>query len=89
VNGRIPLLHHKRVLIMTSTIFNQDAYDAGIRDAISKVLDDWAFRYPGIEDVEHAYFYAATAATPELVQQYFRQGYDLDRHFDRSAVSYA
>jgi NAD(P)H dehydrogenase (quinone) len=63
VNGRIPLLHHKRVLIMTSTIFNKDAYDAGIRDAIGKVLDEWSFCYPCIEDTEHVYFYAATAAT--------------------------
>jgi putative NADPH-quinone reductase len=70
VNGRIPLLHDKRVLIMTSTIFNKDAYDAGIRDAIGKVLDEWSFRYPGIEDTEHVYFYAATAATAELVEQY-------------------
>ena len=60
VNGRIPLLHHKRVLIMTSTIFDKNAYDAGIRDAIGKVIDDWGFRFPGIQDVEHVYFYAAT-----------------------------
>jgi NAD(P)H dehydrogenase (quinone) len=85
VNGRVPLLHHKRALIMTSTIFNKDAYDNGIRDAIGKVLDEWGFRYPGIPDVEHVYFYAATAATPELVQQYFAQAYDLGRHFDRAA----
>ena len=65
VNGRIPLLHHQRVLIMTSTIFDKNAYDAGIRDAIGKVIDDWGFRFPGIEDVEHVYFYAATSATPD------------------------
>lgn len=52
VNGRTPLLHHKRALIMTSTIFNKDAYDAGIRDAIAKVIDDWGLRYPGIDDVD-------------------------------------
>lgn len=32
INGRIPLLHHKRALIMTSTIFDKNAYDDGIRD---------------------------------------------------------
>jgi NAD(P)H dehydrogenase (quinone) len=81
VNGRIPLLHHKRALIMTSTIFNKAAYDDGIRDAIGKVMDEWGFRYPGIEDVEHVYFYAATSATPELVQRYFQQAYELGREF--------
>ncbi len=81
VNGRIPLLHHKRALIMTSTIFNEAAYDDGIRDAIGKVMDEWAFRYPGIEDVEHVYFYAATSATPEVVHRYFEQAYKLGRQF--------
>ena len=64
INGRIPLLRHRRALIMTSTIFDENAYDDGIRDAIAKVIDDWGFRYPGIDDVEHVYFHAATAARP-------------------------
>ena len=68
INGRIPLLHHRRALIMTSTIFDENAYDDGIRDAIAKVIDDWGFRYPGIDDVEHVYFYAATCAPPETIQ---------------------
>jgi NAD(P)H dehydrogenase (quinone) len=87
VSGRIPLLEHRRVLIMTSTIFNKDAYDDGVRDGIGKVLDEWGFRFPGIDDVEHVYFYAATSATPELVQQYFARAYDLGRHFDRPQPS--
>ncbi|MGZ6952307.1 MAG: NAD(P)H-dependent oxidoreductase, partial [Acidimicrobiia bacterium] len=49
INGRIPLLHHQRALIMSSTIFDKSAYDDGIRDAIGRVIDDWGFRYPGIE----------------------------------------
>ena len=83
INGRVPLLHHQRALIMTSTIFDQSAYDDGIRDAITKVMDDWAFRYPGIDDVEHVYFYAATAAPPETIQRYLEQAYDLGRDFAR------
>jgi NAD(P)H dehydrogenase (quinone) len=86
INGRIPL-HHQRALIMTSTIFDKNAYDDGIRDAIGKVIDDWGFRFPGIEDVEHVYFYAATSATPELVKQYFQQAYELGRGFERPAQS--
>jgi len=85
VNGRIPLLHHQRVLIMTSTIFDENAYDAGVRDAIGKVIDDWAFRFPGIEDVEHVYFYAATSAPPETISRYLDQAYDLGRTFERDA----
>ncbi len=85
VNGRIPLLHHKRVLIMTSTIFDKSAYDAGIRDAIGRVMDDWGFRFPGIADVEHVYFYAATSAPREQIQQYLQQAYELGRDFARPA----
>ncbi len=35
---------------MTSTLFDKAAYDAGIRDAMDKVIDEWTFRYPGIDD---------------------------------------
>ena len=86
INGRVPLLHHRRALIMTSTIFGKNAYDEGIRDAIGKVIDDWGFRFPGIEDVEHVYFYAATSATPDLVKRYFEQAYVLGRDFERPAI---
>jgi NAD(P)H dehydrogenase (quinone) len=55
---------------MTSTIFDKHAYDDSIRDAIGKVVDDWGFRDPGIQDVEHVYFYAATAAPPETIKSY-------------------
>lgn len=87
VNGRIPLLHHKRALIMTSTIFDETAYDAGIRDAIGKVIDEWGFRYPGIPDVEHVYFYAVVSAPPERVRAYLDQAYQLGRDFDRATVT--
>jgi NAD(P)H dehydrogenase (quinone) len=81
INVRIPLLHHQRALIMTSTIFDKNAYDDGIRDAIARVIDDWGLRYPGIQDVEHVYFYAATAATPETIQTYLDQAYQLGKDF--------
>ena len=89
INGQIPLLHHQRALIMTSTIFGKNAYDDGIRDAIGTVTDDWAFRFPGIADVEHVYFYAATSATPDLARQYFQQAYQLGRDFGRPIVAAA
>jgi NAD(P)H dehydrogenase (quinone) len=68
---------------MTSTIFDRASYDAGLRDAITTVLDDWAFRYPGITDVEHVYFHAATAATPDTIRGYLEQAHELGRTFDR------
>jgi NAD(P)H dehydrogenase (quinone) len=82
VNGRQPLLHHKRALIMTSTLFDEAAYDAGVRDAMAKVIDEWAFRYPGIEDVEHVYFYTATTASPETIERYLTRAYELGRTYE-------
>jgi NAD(P)H dehydrogenase (quinone) len=81
INGRIPLLHHQRALIMTSTIFDEHAYDDGVRDAITKIVDDWSLRYPGIQDVEHVYFYAATAAPPERIKTYLERAYQLGKNF--------
>ncbi len=86
INGRIPLLRHQRALIMTSTIFNEHAYDDGIRDAITRVIDDWGFRYPGIEQVDHVYFYAATVAPPETIDQYLAHAYELGKTFETTAT---
>ena len=86
INGRIPLLRHRRALIMTSTIFNEHAYDDGIRDAITRVIDDWGFRYPGIEQVDHVYFYAATTAPPETIDQYLAHAYELGKTYDTTAT---
>ena len=72
---------------MTSTIFNEHAYDDGVRDAITKVIDDWSFRYPGIEQVEHVYFYGATAAPPETIQRYLARAYELGKTFDTTAAA--
>ena len=57
--------------------------------AQATVTNDWAFRFLGIADVEHVYFYAATSATPELVRQYFEQAYQLGRDFERPIVAAA
>lgn len=86
VDGRLPLLRHQRALIMTSTLFDVRAYDAGIREAMDKVIADWGFRYPGIADVEHVYFYNAASAPPETIRGYLDRAYDLGRHFERSAA---
>ena len=87
VNGRLPLLHHRRALILTSTLFDRAAYDAGIRDAMDKILDEWTFRYPGIANVEHVYFYAATCAPREKILAYLDQAYELGRDFDRPPLA--
>ena len=46
ISGRIPLLRHMRALIMTSTIFDKNAYDDRIRDAIGTVSTTGASASP-------------------------------------------
>ncbi|HEU4947588.1 MAG TPA: NAD(P)H-dependent oxidoreductase [Kribbella sp.] len=86
VNGRLPLLQHDRALIMTSTLFDRAAYDAGVRDAMDKTIDEWTFRYPGIGDVEHVYFYTAASARPETIRQYLERAYELGRDYEKRAA---
>ena len=62
LSGRQPLLHHRKALIMTPTFFRESDYrDSGCGAAIERLVDDFGFRYPGIEQVEHVYFYAVNA----------------------------
>ena len=60
--GRLPLLKHEKALIIQSTIFDERAYNAGIRDAMKVLIDEWGLRYPGVKVVEHVYFYAVHGA---------------------------
>ena len=87
VGGRQPLLHHRRALLMTSTLFDERAYDDGIRDAMDRTIADWCFRYPGIADVEHVYFYGATSAAPDTIKGFLEQAYDLGRNFERPVTT--
>ena len=38
------------------------AYDAGLRDAMRTVIDEFTLTYPGIKNVEHEYLYAVHGA---------------------------
>jgi NAD(P)H dehydrogenase (quinone) len=83
VRGRVPMLHHQRALIMSTTLFDASTYDAGIRQAISRTIDDWALRFPGIEDVQHEYFYNATCSPRAVLDGYLAQAQQFGLDFDR------
>ena len=71
LSGRQPLLRHKKALIMTPTFFRASDYrDSGCGAAIERLVDDFGFRYPGIEQVEHVYFYAVGAVDDATRQDY-------------------
>jgi hypothetical protein len=62
INGRQPKLTHAKALIIQTTIFDKRAYDAGLRDAMRVVIDEFTLTYPGIKHVEREYFYAVHGA---------------------------
>ena len=49
-------------MIIQTTIFDKPAYDAGLREAMRMVIDEFALTYPGIKNVEHEDFYAVHGA---------------------------
>jgi NAD(P)H dehydrogenase (quinone) len=81
VKGRVPLLKHKKALIINTTIFNQQAYDAGLGGAMKTLIDEYCFMYPGIKTVEHVYFYAVNGADDATRSAYLDRAYALGRDF--------
>jgi len=81
IGGRLPLLKHEKALIIQTTIFNEWAYQAGLKDAMSILIDEYALRYPGIKRVEHEYFYAVHGADDATRRGYLERAYSLGRKF--------
>lgn len=81
VDGRLPLLKQEKAVIIQPTIFDERAYDAGIRDAMKLLIDEWGCRYPGIKTVEHVYFYAVHGADEATINGYLKPAYQLGREF--------
>jgi NAD(P)H dehydrogenase (quinone) len=81
INGRRPKLAHQKALIMQTTIFDERAYDAGLREAMRVVIDEFTLTYPGIRLVEHEYFYAVHGADDATRRRYLDRAYTLGREF--------
>ncbi len=81
VDGRLPLLHHRKALVMSPTIFDQRSYGAGLGDAMTRLIDDYALRFPGIPEVRHEYFYAVHGANAAVRADYLERAHALGRHF--------
>ena len=87
LSGRQPLLKQRKAVIMTPTFFRESDYrDSGCLAAIERLVDDFGFRYPGIEQVEHVYFYAVNAVDDAARRNYLQQAYRLGLEFESSLV---
>jgi len=81
IRGRLPLLKHKKALIMNTTIFDERSYEDKLGAAMKVLIDDFCLRYPGIQNVEHVYFHAVHGADDATRQGYLERAYSLGKTF--------
>jgi NAD(P)H dehydrogenase (quinone) len=81
LRGRIPLLHHSKALLMSTTFFDQNVYEHGLRQAMELLIDSWGFRYPGIRRVEHTYFWSVPTVDADTRRRYLDEAHRLGRAF--------
>lgn len=81
IRGRLPLLKHDEALIINTTIFNEEAYEAGLGEAMKRLIDEFTLSYPGIRTVEHVYFFAVNMADEKTLESYLERAYLLGKEF--------
>lgn len=82
LSGRIPLLKHKKALIMGGGFFGEKHYKhEGWGPAMSKSVDEWTFSNPGIGKVQRVIFYAVNAADDATCTGYIEKAFRLGRDF--------
>ena len=81
IGGRVPLLTHDKALIIQTTIFDERAYRAGLRDAMVVLMDEFGLKYPGIKKVEHEFFHAVHGVDDATRRGYLEKAYALGRQF--------
>ena len=84
VKGRVPLLHHEKALVISTTLFKEEDYKADWEAPVARIIDDWGLRYPGVKKVEHVYFHRVPVVDGETRRSYLEQAYKLGKEFARS-----
>ncbi len=84
VKGRVPLLQHEKALVISTTLFSEENYKAGLEEPMTRIIDDWGLRYPGVKKVEHVYFYRVPVADDATRRQYLEQAHRLGKEYIQS-----
>jgi NAD(P)H dehydrogenase (quinone) len=84
VKGRVPLLHHEKALIISTTLFKEEAYKADWEKPMTRIIDDWGLRYPGVKNVDHVYFYGVPVADEDTRRGFLKRAYRLGKEFAKS-----
>jgi NAD(P)H dehydrogenase (quinone) len=85
-SGRVPLLQHEKALVISTTLFNEKDYKADWEMPMTRIIDDWGLRYPGVKQVEHVYFYGVPVVDDQTRQRYLEQAYTLGKEFAQSGM---
>ncbi len=79
--GRVPLLRHQKALIINTALFSEEDYKAAWQAPMTRIIDDWGLRYPGIKKVEHVFFYRVAVAGSNVLNGYLERAYLLGKEF--------
>lgn len=81
VKGRVPLLHHDKALVISTTLFKEEDYKSALQEPMTRIIDDWGLRYPGVKKVEHVYFYGVPISDAETRKKYLERAYVLGKTY--------
>jgi len=84
VKGRVPMLHHEKALVISTTLFREEDYKAELEEPMTRIIDDWGLRYPGVKKVEHVYFYRVPVVDDKTRRSYLERAYSLGKEFSQS-----
>lgn len=48
---------------------------------MTRIINDWGLRYPGVKQVEHVYFYGVPVVDDETRRSYLKRAYRLGEEF--------
>jgi len=60
-------------------------YEQFLKEPMTRIIDDWGLRYPGVKNVEHVYFYRVPVVDLETRRTYLEQAYRLGTNFFEEA----
>ncbi len=79
--GRVPLLLHEKALVISTTLFSEKDYKSDWEAPMTRIIDDWGLRYPGVKKVEHVYFYGVPVVDDDTRKSYLERAYKLGKEF--------
>jgi putative NADPH-quinone reductase len=68
-------------LIISTTLFGEEDYKSDWEAPMTRIIDEWGLRYPGVKKVDHVYFYRVPVVDEETRRIYLERAYRLGKEF--------